>query len=128
MVQTPHHPPSVFLRSEVIVLSFCSPRCPTCPACVTAGSVQRAVHNGVAYRFVPAPAPAAMPAGQRALLSVDEADVTMEVTEASTNGVVLPICAVLMISMLANIMLYNKIQGRRMRSQEDKKVLEATML
>jgi len=104
------------------------PRCPTCPACVTAGSVQRAVHNGVAYRFVPAPAPAAMPVGQRALLSVDEADVTMEVTEASTNGVVLPICAVLMLSMLANIMLYNKIQGRRMRSQEDKKVLEATML
>lgn len=107
------------------------PRCPTCPPCVTSGSVKKGIHNGVAYRYVPAPAPAAVPLGSRALLSIDETVeniMDVDVTETTASGVVAPIGAVLVISMLANILLYNKIQSRRAVRAQERKVLEATML
>jgi hypothetical protein len=105
------------------------PRCPTCPACVTSGSVKKGIHNGVAYRYVPAPA--AVPLGSRALLSIEETVeniMDVDVTETTASGVVAPIGAVLVISMLANILLYNKIQSRRAVRAQERKVLEATML
>jgi hypothetical protein len=93
------------------------PRCPRCPPCTTPGSTALPAEESSYARV-----------RQRALLSMEQAATEPEITTNTANGVVGPISAVLILSMLANIVLYNRIQRRRSNRQNPKEVVEATML
>jgi len=91
------------------------PKCPTCPPCSTAGSVPLASESRTQF-------------AQRRLLSMHQEAVQPAVTATSANALVSPISAVLIISMFANIALYNRIQRRRSDKEDQKEAMEATML
>jgi len=96
------------------------PRCPRCPPCTSPGSAALPAEGPPLSSYAGA--------SRRALLSMEQVAMEPEITATTANGVVGPISAVLIISMLANIMLYNRIQSRRSNRQIQKEVVEVTML